>query len=297
MNCRSAAAALAAACLVSSLAGCASFRAVEPLPAEVKRPVGVAVSTEPPSKMTDMPIGVYQVADSTLYISGHQQGQAAGLLFGLLGLAVAHGVNQDEARQRVKEAEARLHTQLIDGTRKLVEEKLQRNPASGAVAGERSGGGTLELTPFVVLTYVNDTEARPFVIVKARLLDASKQETWWTRYVVSGGEDRPIDGAGGWAADQGQPLREAVRRGLDTALDMMLMDTAGTLPRGKGRPAKLKGRYAFVQQELDLPGEVLEETPQRIVFAPRVGDVVVFAGVNVFDRRTVELGAPDKKSE
>jgi hypothetical protein len=245
--------------------------------------------------MTDMPIGVYQVADSTLYISGHQQGQAAGLLFGLLGLAVAHGVNQDEARQRVKEAEARLHTQLLDGTRKLLEEKLQRNPASGATVAPSGAGSTLELTPYVVLTYVSDDQARPFVVVKARLLDAAKQETWWTRYVVSGGEDRPIDGAGGWAADQGQPLRDAVRRGLDTALDMMLMDTAGTLPRGKGRPAKLKGRYAFVRQEIDLPGEILEETPERIVFAPRVGDVVVFAGINVFDKRTVELGAAEQK--
>ena len=292
MNCRSAAAALAAACLVSSLAGCASFRAVEPLP-EVKRPIAVAVSAEPPSKMTDMPIGVYQVADSTLYISGHQQGQAAGLLFGLLGVAIAHGVNQDVARDRVKEAEAKLHTQLIDGTRKLVEEKLRLNPASGAIAGESGAGGTLELTPYVVLTYVNDAQARPFVIVKARLLDTAKQETWWTRYVVSGSEDRPIDGDGGWAADQGRPLREAVRRGLDVALDVMLMDTAGTLPRGKGRPAKLKGRYAFVQQELDLPGEILEETPERVVFAPRVGDLVVFSGINVFDQRTVAIGAAD----
>jgi hypothetical protein len=292
MHCRSAAAALAAACLVSSLAGCASFRAIEPLP-EVKRPVAVAVSAEPPSKMSDMPIGVYQVADSTLYISGHQQGQAAGLLFGLLGVAIAHGANQDVARERVKEAEAKLHTQLIDGTRKMVEEKLRLNPASGAITGAIGPGGTLELTPYVVLTYVNETQARPFVIVKARLLDAAKQETWWTRYVVSGGEDRSIDGDRGWATDQGQPLREAVRRGLDTALDVMLMDTAGTLPRGKGRPAKLKARYAFVQQELDLPGEVLQETPERVVFAPRVGDVVVFAGVNVFDKRTVAIGAAD----
>jgi len=210
-------------------------------------------------------------------------------------VAIAHGVNQDEARARVKEAEAKLHTQLIDGTRKLIEEKLQRNPAAGAVAALTGAGSTLELTPFVVLTYVNDDQARPFVIVKARLLDAAKQETWWTRYVVSGSEDRPIDGDGGWAADQGRPLREAVRQGLDTALDVMLMDTAGTLPRGKGRPAKLKGRYAFVQRELDLPGEILEDTSERVVFAPRVGDVVVFAGINVFGRRTVELGAPDKK--
>ena len=292
MKYRSAAAALAAACLVSSLAGCASFRAIEPLP-EAKRPFAVAVSTEPPSTMTDMPIGVYQVADSTLYISGHQKGQAAGLLFGLLGVAVAHGVNQDEARQRVKEAEAKLHTQLIDGTRKLLEEKLQRNPAAGAVAAPAGAGSTLELTPFVVLTYVNDERARPFVIVKARLLDAAKQETWWTRYVVSGSEDRPIDGNAGWAADQGRPLREAVRQGLDTALDVMLMDTAGTLPRGKGRPAKLKGRYAFVQQEIELSGEILEETPERIVFAPRIGDVVVFSGINVFDQRTVAIGAAD----
>ncbi|MCL4800543.1 MAG: hypothetical protein KJ025_13210 [Burkholderiales bacterium] len=284
---------LALATLVS---GCATFKAIEPFPAQTD-PVAITVSEEPPSAMSDMPIGVYQVAEGALYLSGHQQGQAAGLMFGLLGVAIVHGANQDAGRERVKDAEAALRTRLVEGTRAMLEQKLARahGPRPIAAPGTK-GRSTLEVTPYVVLSFVSDTHARPYVILRTRLLEGT-EERWWTRYVVAVAEDRPVGGADGWAAEQGEPLRRAVRGGLDYGLDLMLKDVAGGLPRATGKRAKVKGQYAFVRAELELEGDVLEETPERIVFAPQVGDVVVFAGVNAFDKKSVLIGPPAPKQQ
>jgi len=287
-----AAAALALAMLAS---GCATFKAAEPFPPQTA-PIAIAVSEEPPSTMSEMPIGVYQVANGPLYISGHQQGHAAGMLFGLLGVAITHGANQEAGRQRVQNAESALHTRLVEATRKLLDEKLQRGLGPRPLAaGDAKGAATVEVTPFVVLSYVSDAQARPYVILRTRLLDAAREERWWTRYIVSIADDRPIDGPDGWAANEGEALRRAVGRGLDVGLDLMLRDVAGGLPRATGRRAKVKGQYAWVRTELDLEGEVLEETPAQIVFVPQVGDVVVFAGVNVFEKNSVQVGPPAPK--
>src|SRR3972149_460156 len=178
--------------------------------------------------MNEMPIGVYQVSNGALYISGHQQGQAAGMLFGLLGVAIAHGATRGAGRRRVKNAEAPLKPALAEAARGRLADMMQQShgPKPLAAAGTQ-GAATLEVQPFVVLTYVSDARARPYVILKARLLDAARQELWGTRYVTAVAEDRPIDGADGWAASQGEPLRRAVAHGLDLGLGPPLKDGAG----------------------------------------------------------------------
>lgn len=283
----------AVALLVFGVAGCGGLELRQPLP-EVKRPLAITVSEEPPSAMTELPTGVYKVADSTLYISGHQRDQSfpgpLPMTGGLLGVVIQGAMDQEAARKRVQEAEAKLHTQLIDGTRRLLEEKLKRSYGPNpVVAGKAGAGATLEISPYVVLTFVTDNYLRPFVILRTRLLDASGHQIWWTRYIVSVNEDRPITGEDGWATDDGKLLRAAVRRGIETGLEVLLMDASGALLRGKGQTMRVSARYAFIRREQALPGEVLEMTPERIVFIPDISDASVFAGVNIFDRQSVRL--------
>lgn len=182
---------------------------------------------------------------------------------------------------------------LVTTTREMIKEKLKRKhgPAD-LVEGVQGSGGTLELTPYIVLTFFTDKRARPYVILKARLLDAQKQEIWWTRYTTSVAEDRPLNGDEGWGAYEGYYLRRAVARGLDIGLDVMLKDAAGALPRATGKTVKVKGQYPWVSQELEHTGELLEERDDLlIVFSPKAG---ISTGVQVFEKKSVRVTPAEK---
>jgi hypothetical protein len=163
-------------------------------------------------------------------------------------------------------------------------------------SGAASKRLTLELLPYVILNFVSDALARPYVIVKASLKDASGSELWWTRYVSAVNDDRPIDGDTGWSADPGKPFKQAVDRALNTLAAVLVRDVTGKLPRATAKDAKLKAQYAFVRQALDLPGKLVESDERKVVFIPQIGDVVVFAGVNIFAKDIAQIGdAPPAK--
>ncbi|NPC56050.1 hypothetical protein [Caenimonas soli] len=103
------------------LAGCASFEFAKPAPAQ-QQPLTLKVSGEELSGWTDLPIGVYRIPQSHVIISGHQKGQGAGLLFGLIGVAVAHAANASSGADAVKSAEEQLRIKLTG----QIETSIQR---------------------------------------------------------------------------------------------------------------------------------------------------------------------------
>ena len=277
---------------VLALGGCATFDRTS-APPDAKQTTAMFVSSDFPSGASDMPIGVYQVPDSRLYISGHQRGHAAGAAFGLIGMAIVHGTSADRGKQLVGGSEAQLRPELVAATTRMLDEKIRQlgygKSLTVADAPPASGVHSVSLIPYVVLTFVSDRMSRPYVILKASLKDSGGSEIWWSRYISTLKDDRPLDGDDGWSRDGGKPLREAVGRALDSALDVMVRDLVGQLPRAAAKEVKLKARYAFVQQDLELPGKLVESNDNRVVFVPQIGDVVVFAGVNIFSRDLVQI--------
>ena len=158
------------------------------------------------------------------------------------------------------------------------------------------GGGaeaTLEVVPFIVLTFIGEERVRPWVVLKAAFKDASGSEKWKTRYITSLGDPRRLTGDDGWTIAGGEPLRTAVDRSLRAGVDVMLRDAAGALPRGKGRVVKLRGNWVWVKQPMEVTGEILEETPAMLVVKPEVADAIVFAGSSIVDPGTLTITAPD----
>jgi hypothetical protein len=152
------------------------------------------------------------------------------------------------------------------------------------------------LAPYVALTYVTDEVSRPYVIVKASFKDAAGSETWWSRYISTISEGRPLAGENGWSHNNGAAFNAAVTRALGNAVDVALRDFGGTLNRGAAQDVKLKAKYAFVRQDLELPGKLVERGENTVVFIPKIGDVVVFAGVNIFEKDLVIISdAPPEK--
>jgi hypothetical protein len=144
----------------------------------------------------------------------------------------------------------------------------------------------------VVCSTGND-QVRPWVFLKTSLKDGAGEEKWKTRYIVSLGQPRALAGPNGWAPGDGSTLRAAVDKGLRTAVDLMLRDASGSLARTE-RPVKIRTQWPWVKEAMDVTADVLEETPDRLVVLPKVGDVSVFAGVNVLDKSAVTITADAK---
>jgi hypothetical protein len=282
--------------LVLLSTGCASFNrsAAPPASAAV---IPISISTALPSGMNDMPIGVYRIPDSTTYFSGHQKGLGAGMMFGLIGVAIANSANKARAENMVQDVEGSLRIDLPALARTSLTQSIQNRglAAQFQVGDDAKQPGTASVASYVVLTFNPESIARPYVILKVARTDAATKKTWWTRYISAADEERPLAGDTGWSTNNGEPFKAAVLRALDRGLDTAVRDLAGQLPRATATEMKAKTRWAFVQQELEIAGQLVEQDAERVVFIPKIGDVVVFAGVNVFAPNMVQLApAPTK---
>jgi hypothetical protein len=195
------------------------------------------MTKETASGWTDMPIGVHRIPETSVYVSGHQGAAGIGALFGPIGLAAAHAAAQSTGEKKAGDPAA-LRIDIAAEADRVLKEELdrRREVARFATAGDRADA-TLEIVPFIVLTFIGEERVRPWVVLKARLLDLGGDEKWKTRYITSLGAPRPLTGDTGWTSDGGQPLRSVIDRSLKRGIDVMLRDAVGALPRGKGRVA------------------------------------------------------------
>jgi hypothetical protein len=262
--------------------GCASFNRTKPAPAE-SQPIVVEFSSEALSGWTDLPIGTYRVPDSQVIISGHQKGGAAGLLFGVIGVAIQHGVNQSGGKQAVEDIEKALKINLTkDG--QAAAHKLLATDAYAAKFKEGAGpGSVLSISTAVVLTYVNETDVRPYVILKASLGNPKSKDKkgWSTRYIASLQTPRPLVGDNSWTADAAEPLNSAIAANLERAIEVMLRDVSNPYPRNDAKLYAIEGNFPYVKPRLKTVGYLLGEDAESIYFIPKLGDVIVFSGVNV----------------
>lgn len=267
---------------VAGITGCASFEMTKPAPAQA-RPITVKLSGEDLSGWSDLPIGTYRVPDSQVIISGHQKGQGAGMMFGLIGVAIAHAANASAGASAVKDAEAALKIRLDGPLMAEVAKAVAQSPADGKFSAAGSGA-TLTVTPGLVLTYLESSDVRPFVVLKASLTGEDKKPLWSTRYIVSTGASRPLAGAGSWTDDSGAALKANVQASLSQGVKVMLADVGNPYKRDDAAMSAVEGQFPFMKQRLQLVGYKITEDDRYLAFIPKLGDVVVFAGVNVMDK-------------
>lgn len=179
---------------------------------------------------------------------------------------------------------------LVSATEQLVKDGIAADAQSKLKFGPGiAGTPQLTLLPFVVLSYVNDTDVRPYVVVKTTLKDATGAQVWSSRYISASAQARPFAGDNGWLSDSGQPLKQALEQSLRRSVDVMLRDVAGKTLRDPAKWMYVGGQYAFVKQPLKVKGNLVLDEGEYIAFTPRLGDVVVFTGVNIFDRKIVAI--------
>lgn len=260
-------------------------------------PAQVVFSTDQVSKWTDLPLGTYRVPNSDVIISGHQKGGAAPmLLFGVIGMAVQSSINAGHGKDAMASAEQAL-TFSIDEEAKA---KLQAAIADPAYAGkftsDATPAGKFEVTGAVVLSFANQLEALPYVALRVKLLgNNGKSKLWTTRYIASSGMRKPLAGEGSWTAENGAPLRSQVSHLLDLAIGTMLKDIATPYTRDEASLTNVHGYFMHVNKPLQVVGYKLAEEGGRMLFLPRLGTSIVFAGVNILDTATVWQQPAGKK--
>ena len=259
------------------------------------QPSQVEFTTAAVSKWTDLPLGTYRVPNSDVIISGHQKGGAAPmLLFGVIGMAVQGSINAHNGKEAMASAEQAL-TISIDEEAKA---KLQAALADPAYAGKftsEPAARKFEVTGAVVLSFANQLEALPYVTLRVKLVDAKGKKLWTTRYIASSGSRKPVVGEGSWTADNGAALKPQVSHLLDLAISTMLKDIANPYPRDEATLTNVHGFFVHVNKPLQVVGYKLSEENGRMLFLPRLGTSIVFAGVNVLDTATVWQKPAEKK--
>ena len=284
------------AAAVVSLTACASFEFTKAAPAQTQA-VTLKSSGEELSGWTDLPIGVYRVPESHVIITGHQKGQGAAMLFGVLGVAIAHAANASAGATAVQEIEAKLRIKLDAPLQQAIAEVTAAPEyAKQLTRAELKGNSQMVLTPALILSFVSETEIRPYVILRANMQAAGGKPAWGTRYIASTGKARPMAGPGGWLDGDGSALRNAVDTNMRLAMRAMAADLAKPAPRDDNAMTMVQAHFPFMKPRFQTVGYRLTEDDSYLTFVPRLGDVMVFAGVNVFEKSAITF-RPARKDD
>lgn len=259
-------------------------------------PTTIVYSDTGVSRMADMPMGVHRIPDSNVIISGHQKGGGLGVLFGVVGMAIQSSANAKGGTAKVRNVEDDLR---FDATAMAVE--LTRNILAGGAYRERfklspePSGRTLNVTPYVVITFVNETDVRPYIVLKTKpAAGTPNQPAKALKYFCCEGKAFPLLGEGGLAENNGARLRELLTSELETAIQVMLLDRAQPLPRNKQSRLTYNGSFPFVGKPFKIKGYELGRYGEYslIEFPP---GALVFGGVNIAEPGSLEIVPPKAK--
>lgn len=269
-----------------TLGGCASLNLPKTPPTREAQTIIVQFTSKDLSGWSDIPMGTYRVPNSQVIISGHQKGNAFGLMFGLAGVAAANAIGSSEGKARVGSAANALQITLTQQAQSDLTALVDSNKFSGKFSlAPNAAYSVLSISGDVVLTLINDTQAIPHVVLNARLVGPKGTgSTWTTRYVASIGGPRPLTGADSWTSDAGAALRMTVSSELTRALTMILMDVSSPFTRDEHREITVTGYYPYMRGRLQVVGYQLTEDHDWLAFAPKVPGTSLLAGVNIMDK-------------
>jgi hypothetical protein len=251
-------------------------------------PTQVAFSTKAVSKWTDLPLGTYRVPNSDVIISGHQK-SGAGVLFGVVGIAVQNSVQKSNGKDTIASAEQALTLSIDEEANALLQAALADPAYAGKFSLAPTPGRTYEVTGAVVMGFAANQDVLPYVVLRVKLLDGGGSKLWTTRYIASSGPRKPLVGEDSWTVEEGALLRTHVGGLLKTAIHTMLTDIATPYPRDEASLVTARGYFPHVNKPLEVVGYKLAEADGRLLFLPKLGTTIVFAGVNVLDTATMAV--------
>lgn len=246
--------------------------------------------------LSDFPGGEYRVPDSQVIISGRQNA-LTDFMFGTQ--SSSNNVDGKAPAQDVTQAlriSASHQARAI--TRELISTAELSNKFSEASSDAKP---LLTIRTAIILTYLNDTDVRPFVLVKANLKGADKSGKWTSRYFATSAKPLPLTGESSWTSDGGEALRAAVSSDLRRAIEFMLQDIDSPAPRDNKRLTAVEAHFPYMKDRYQMLGFLLREDASYIYYQPKIKSYLVMAGVNILPKefisyRPAAKGDPSKKA-
>jgi hypothetical protein len=67
----------------------------------------------------------------------------------------------------------------------------------------------------------------------------------------------------------------------------MAADVTRPYARDENRLTMVQGHYPHLKKRLQTVGFLLNEDDKHVAYVPRIGDLMTFAGVNIFEKKSV----------
>lgn len=286
---------LSAQPLLAQAAATAPAPAVAPA-APAAAPLSLFIDGNGPNGMSDLPMGVKRIPDSNIVVSGHQKGGALGLLFGVVGMAVQSAANTQAGANRTNDIQEALRFDVAGRARELATTMLAEEEYRGAwtLASEESPAA-MPVVPYIVLTFVNQTDVRPYIVLKTKLdpgADTKKPRT--IKYFCCEGPAMPLTGDGSLTANNGEKLKALLNSELETAMRLMLTDRHQPFARNDEAKLDINGSLPFVGKPFKWRGWDLGTFRDHRVIEFR-GGILVFGGVHAVEPGAMEITPYVKK--
>lgn len=296
---------IAGLALMGSLLGTAGcgHTMLKPAP-RVATPIAVIYTGRDISGMSDVPIGTYELPDSQVIISGHQKASRspASMMFGVLGVVVANQIDKSGGKSAVKSVTDVLHLKLSPDAEQnlaslLGEDQFKEHFTATPVRGDPQ----LEFSGSIVLTFVDDTQVYPYVVLHATLKQYPRNPAltdavtlWSTRYMSSIGASKPLEGPDSWTENDAASLKATISAELKQAMHYMLADVQEPESRDEARRIVVAGHFPFIPDRYEIVSYDLGEDGDSIAFAPQLSDATILAGVLLVDKSQVVVRAATK---
>ena len=287
--------------LRAAIAGAAVFAghavaAQDSAAAPASAPLKITVSDKGPNGMSDLPMGVRRIPDSDIVVSGHQKGGALGLLFGVVGMAVQSSANTQAGERRTENIQDALRFDVAGKTSEMIAAIMAEAPFQGGYTlTAATDPAALSIVPFVVLTFVNETDVRPYIVLKTKPGEATGGEKPKTiKYFCCEGPALPLIGEDSLTANNGEKLKALLTSELDTAIRMMLLDRRQPFPRIDEARLDINGSLPFIGKPSKCRGrhQVPYNDYRLIEFR---GGILVFGGVHAVEPGALEITPYVKK--
>ena len=256
-------------------------------------PTTIVYSDKGPNGMSDVPMGVHRIPDSNVIISGHQKG-GIGILFGVVGMLAVSSANAAAGTGKVRDVQDDLRFDVTAQARELTTALLATEKyRQRFTLSPQSGGGTLNVTPYIVITFEGEGQVRPYVVLKTKPATGVAGESPKTiKYFCCEGKSLPLTGEGGLAENSGAGLKQLLTSELETAINVMLTDRSQPYPRDDTAKIAINGYLPFVGKPLKLKAYDLGRYNDYSLIDIR-GGILVFGGVNIAEPGSLEI-APVK---
>jgi hypothetical protein len=260
-------------------------------PAQAPSPTRIVYVDEGMSRMSDLPMGVHRIPDSNVIISGHQKGGGLGMLFGIVGVAIQSSANASGGTDRVRNVEDDLRFNATAKATELTNAILAADGKYGERFTLQAADSTLNVVPYIVITFQNETEVRPYIVLKTKLYTAADQSPKAQKYFCCEGKALPLSGPNGLAENGGAGLKTLLTAELETAIRVMLQDRAQPYIRNKDTRITVNGYLPFVGKPFKMKGYDLGKFNDYSLIDFTSG-MLVFGGVNIAEPGSLEVLPP-----